>query len=72
MKTPVMMLEDIAAEIIENTSLLEIIFRNMPDHAETDCATACLIRSMYKTLDKANEYIEIFDTTPPQRGKEQR
>lgn len=57
MKTPVQMLEDIAAEITENTSLLELIARTSPDLGETDNALTCLIRSMIKTSEKTYEYI---------------
>lgn len=59
MKTPINMLEIAAANIIENTSLLELIYRNSNEDPETDNATACLIRSMQKTLDDINEYIEM-------------
>lgn len=61
MKTPVMMLEDLAGEITESTSLLEMIYRNSPDTGETDSAIACLIRSMLKTIDKANNYIATLN-----------
>lgn len=46
MKTPITMLETIAAELVENTSLLEFIFRNSPDIGEIDNHLCCLIRSM--------------------------
>lgn len=66
MKTPVQMLEDVAAEIIENTVLLELIYKNSNEDQETDCAMACLIRSMQKTLDITNEYIkEYSDASAP-------
>lgn len=71
MKTPVQMLEDVAAEIIENTSLLELIYKNSNEEHETDCAMACLIRSMQKTLDTANEYIGMLSgpsAPPPPSG----
>ncbi|MDH0315330.1 MULTISPECIES: hypothetical protein [Klebsiella] len=61
MKTPVQMLETVAAEIIENTVLLEIIYKNSNEDQEIDCAMACLIRSMQKTLDITNEYIKAYD-----------
>lgn len=57
MKSPISMLEDITAEIIENTSLLEFIFRQNELPPEVDNAIACLIRSMVKTSDKAYDYI---------------
>ncbi len=58
MKTPINMLEDIAAEITESTSLLEVIFRINELPAEADNALACLIRSMLKTSQTAYEYVE--------------
>lgn len=71
MKTPVQMLETVAAEIIENTVLLEIIYKNSNEDQETDCAMACLIRSMQKTLDITNEYIKAYDkaSAPPNRKR---
>lgn len=54
-------LEDVAAELVENTSLLEFIFRNSPDSGETDNHLSCLIRSMQKTCDKAYEYLNHYD-----------
>lgn len=72
MKTPVQMLEDISAEIMENTSLLEFIVRNTSDQGEADNALACLIRSMIKTAEKANEYASYQAICPPPpTGKEQ-
>ncbi|MFZ5350069.1 hypothetical protein [Enterobacter asburiae] len=61
MTSPINMLETIAAELVENTSLLEFIFRNHPDAGETDNHLSCLIRSMQKTCDKAYEYINQYD-----------
>lgn len=74
MKTPVQMLETVAAEIIENTVLLEIIYKNSNEDQETDCAMACLIRSMQKTLDITNEYIKAYDkaSAPPPNRKRAR
>lgn len=61
MKTPIKMLEDIASEIQENTSLLVFIVRNAQDlGSEPDNALACLIRAMLKTSEKADEYINIL------------
>ena len=60
MKTAVEMLEDVSAEIIENTSLLEVIYRTADMDPEADNATGCLIRSMQKTLEKAHGYIEML------------
>lgn len=68
MKTPVQMLEDISAEIMENTSLLEFIVRNTSDQGEADNALACLIRSMIKTAEKANEYASYQAMCPPSRS----
>ncbi|ENM1808445.1 hypothetical protein AB6T34_004913 [Klebsiella variicola] len=68
MKTPVQMLEAVASDIIENTVLLELIYKNSNENHETDCAMACLIRSMKKTLDTTNEYIKSLSESPaPQR-----
>lgn len=58
MKTPTNMLESIAADIIESTSLLEVIYRNNELPPEVDNAIACLIRSMQKTNETAYEYVE--------------
>ncbi|WP_233475004.1 hypothetical protein [Enterobacter asburiae] len=58
MKTPINMLEDISAEVIENTSLLEFIYRNSNEDVEIDCAISCLIRSLHKTKDRINEYVD--------------
>lgn len=73
MKTPINMLEDIAAEITESTSLLEVIFRISELPAEADNALACLIRSMLKTSQTAYEYVEqlsMQDGTECQRGQQ--
>ncbi|SLZ29101.1 Uncharacterised protein [Klebsiella variicola] len=71
MKTPspVGMLEAVAADIAENTVLLELIYKHSNEDHETDCAMACLIRSMKKTLDTTNEYIKSLSESPapPQR-----
>ncbi|HDT6545820.1 TPA: hypothetical protein QFT03_002804 [Kluyvera ascorbata] len=58
MKTPINMLESIAADIVENTSLLEVIYRNNELPPEVDNAIACLIRSMQKTNETAYEYVD--------------
>lgn len=57
MKTPIEMLNDIATEITENTSLLKVIFRISELPPEADNAMACLIRSLIKTSETAYEYI---------------
>ncbi|EPT4022367.1 hypothetical protein ACVQMG_000526 [Enterobacter roggenkampii] len=63
MKTPINMLEDIAAQISEGATLLKSIYRNAPDNEEIDCSVACLIRSFEVTLETAYKYIEQL---PPQ------
>ncbi|WHW84118.1 hypothetical protein PXV97_09860 [Citrobacter freundii] len=60
MKTPVEIVESVAADIVENTSLLEVIYRNYELPPEADNAIACLIRSMQKTLDGVNEYVTML------------
>lgn len=75
MKTPlpIGMLETIAADIAENTVLLELIYKHSNEDHETDCAMACLIRSMKKTLDTTNEYIKLLSESPapppPEKGE---
>lgn len=63
MKTPLNMLEEFHADIVENTSLLEIIYRINELPPEADNAIAYLIRSMQKTLDGVNEYVSMLPTT---------
>ena len=63
MKTPVEILEGVAADIVENTSLLEVIYRINELPPEADNAIACLIRSMQKTLDGVNEYVTMLTQT---------
>lgn len=58
MKNPIEMLNDIAAEITENASLLEVIYRINEFSPEADNTIACLIRSMLKTSQTAYEYVE--------------
>ena len=69
MNSPIQMLEIVAADIAENTVLLELIYKHSNEDHETDCAMACLIRSMKKTLDTTNEYIKSLSDSPapPQR-----
>ncbi|WP_393950326.1 hypothetical protein [Kluyvera intermedia] len=64
MKTPINMLESLAADITENTSLIEVIYRNNELPPEVDNAIACLIRSMQKTNETAYEYIESLSNNP--------
>jgi hypothetical protein len=67
MNSPIQMLEIVAADIAENTVLLELIYKHSNEDHETDCAMACLIRSMKKTLT-TNEYIKSLSDSPaPQR-----
>lgn len=68
MKTPTEILESVAADIVENTSLLEGIYRNYEFPQEADNTIACLIRSMQKTLDGVNEYVTMLPT--PTRSEE--
>lgn len=59
MKTPVDMLHDIAAQISEGNTLLEMIYKNTDETDEkTDSAIACLIRSLDITRETAYVYIE--------------
>jgi hypothetical protein len=58
MMNPVNMLESVAADMYENTSLLEVIYRINELPPEADYAIACLIRSMQKTNETAYKYIE--------------
>lgn len=60
MKTPLDMMEDISAQLIENASLLETIYKNTDPESETDCALACLIRALRATSNKATEHIELI------------
>lgn len=62
MKTPINMIESIAADLLESTSLLEVIYRNNELPPEADNAIACLIRSMQKTNESAYEYVEKLNT----------
>lgn len=59
MKTPIEMLEIISAEIIENTTLLELIYKNSAEDPQVDCSIACLLRSLCKTREKIEHYVEI-------------
>ncbi|HCU0767245.1 TPA: hypothetical protein QIT95_004617 [Klebsiella michiganensis] len=67
MKTPVQMLDTVASDTIESIVLLEVIYKNSSENYETDCAMACLIRSMQKTVDNINEYIQELGSPPPSR-----
>lgn len=61
MKTPLGMLEEINAEVIENTCLLELIYSQSNEEPSTDCAIACLLRSLYKTREKIEGYVDLLD-----------
>lgn len=61
MKTPVQMLEVFVSDIIENTVLLENIYKKSNENYETDCSLNSLIRSMKKTVDNMNEYIKTYN-----------
>ncbi|QPB30477.1 hypothetical protein ISX58_13045 [Citrobacter amalonaticus] len=75
MKTPLEMLNDIAAQISEGNTLLEMIYKNTEEiNEDTDCGLACLIRSFDKTRETAYAYIEelaksekAVQPPPPQR-----
>ena len=59
MKTPADMLHDIADQISEGNTLLEMIYKNTEEMNEgTDSGLACLIRSFDKTRDTAYAYID--------------
>lgn len=70
MKTPSPrdMLQDLLTEVVENTSLLEVIFRNYEMEPEADNAIQCLIRSQLKTIEKANNFIGMVSDPPPLNG----
>ncbi|GHS71088.1 hypothetical protein EKTHUN627_18870 [Enterobacter kobei] len=72
MKTPIEMLNDIAAEVTESTSLLEVIFRISELPPEADNALACLIRSMMKTSQTAYEYVEQLSMQASELQREQK
>ncbi|EPB0512406.1 hypothetical protein ACRABS_002697 [Salmonella enterica subsp. enterica] len=69
MKTPVEIVESVATDIVENTSLLEVIYRNYELPPEADNAIACLIRSMQKTNETAYEYIERLSSAGIKENK---
>lgn len=74
MKTPIDMLHDIATQISEGNTLLEMIYKNTDECDEkTDSAIACLIRSLDKTRETAYVYIEELmknevSVSPPPSG----
>ncbi|ECT1022852.1 hypothetical protein DPO11_22975 [Salmonella enterica] len=60
MKSPINAMEDIAAQISEGRTLLEWIYRESNENEKNDCYTACLLRSLDKTIDNARKYVEQF------------
>ncbi|EKQ7231419.1 TPA: hypothetical protein L9Q10_003108 [Klebsiella pneumoniae] len=63
MKTPIQMLEVFVSDIIENTVLLEEIYKKSNENYETDCSINSLIRSMQKTVDNMNEYVKTHSNS---------
>lgn len=74
MKTPIDMLHDIAAQVSEGNTLLELIYKNTEEmNEETDSGLACLIRSFDKTRETAYTYIDELiknknTVSPPPAG----
>lgn len=74
MKTPLQMLIDIASEMTDAAITLELIYRNTDNTCETDSGITCVVRSLLRTNDKAQEYIEqLSDASapPPQQEKDE-
>ncbi|MDQ4328827.1 hypothetical protein [Klebsiella michiganensis] len=70
MKTPLQMLIDIASEMTDAAITLELIYRNTDNTCETDSGITCVVRSLLRTNEKAQEYIEQLSyASPPQRKK---
>ncbi|HHE5808364.1 TPA: hypothetical protein ACPE0E_004801 [Klebsiella michiganensis] len=71
MKTPLQMLIDIASEMTDAAITLELIYRNTDNTCETDSGITCVVRSLLRTNDKAQEYIEQLSdaSAPPPTGK---
>lgn len=73
MKTPLQMLIDIASEMTDAAITLELIYRNTDNTCETDSGITCVVRSLLRTNDKAQEYIEqLSDASAPPTGKGER
>ncbi|WP_256682240.1 hypothetical protein [Klebsiella michiganensis] len=74
MKTPLQMLIDIASEMTDAAITLELIYRNTDNTCETDSGITCVVRSLLRTNDKAQEYIEQLSdaSAPPQQEKGER
>lgn len=58
MKTPKQMLEEIAGEMMDAEILLEVLYSNTDNSAETDAGISCIVRSLLNTNEKAQGYIE--------------
>lgn len=60
MKTssPTEMLKDVTGEITDAVSLLEFLYKNTDNDADTDSGLSCIIRSLLSTIDKSYGYIE--------------
>ena len=60
MKTPILTLESILAQVSEGINVLDSIYQELPDDEKTDSAFACLIRSFDKTLTEGYDYVRTF------------
>lgn len=71
MKTPLQMLIDIASEMTDAAITLELIYRSTDNTSETDSGITCVVRSLLRTNDKAQEYIEQLSdaSAPPNRKR---
>lgn len=71
MKTPKQMLEEIAGEMMDAEILLEVLYSNTDNSAETDAGISCIVRSLLNTNEKAQGYIERLSgiSAPPPTGK---
>ncbi|WP_220152579.1 hypothetical protein [Klebsiella michiganensis] len=71
MKTPKQMLEEIAGEMMDAEILLEVLYSNTDNSAETDAGISCIVRSLLNTNEKAQGYIERLSgiSTPPNRKR---
>ncbi|MEC5786299.1 hypothetical protein [Klebsiella michiganensis] len=70
MKTPKQMLEEIAGEMMDAEILLEVLYTNTDNSAETDAGISCIVRSLLNTNEKAQGYIERL-SAPPQQEKDE-
>ena len=71
MKTPKQMLEEIAGEMMDAEILLEVLYTNTDNSAETDAGISCIVRSLLNTNEKAQGYIERLSAPPPQQEKDE-